>query len=507
MTAVAIRPPRMGTATRVVVALVALAALLRIATLDQQSFWYDEAVTVHLVHASFGGMLDRIPLTESTPPLYYVVVWAWARVLGTSEVGMRSLSALAGTATVPLLYLAARRLGGQMAGFVAAGLAAVSPFLIWYSQEARAYALVVLLCAASLLLYLRARERPSAGRLAAWAVVSAAAVATHYFAVFVVAAEMAILIADCRYRARIRVIAAGAGVAVVVAALVPLAFDQRSTGRTNWIGHMPLLDRLGQLPLHFLAGLGERATPRLGLAFGLVMLGGAVALLVRLARPVRREVARVLAIGAAGVAGPLMLVLIGTDEVLSRNEAVAWPALAVGVAVLLTAAANRRWGLIIAAGAAALELAGTVAVIAEPTLQRTDWRQAAHLIGESTIPRAIVAPGGFRALPLELYLRRSDSFPDEPFAVRQVVELGTTDGGVTGPCWWGAACAVPARRAPLRPPVAGFAFAGQARSGGFTLTRFQAPRARRVTAGQLGLRRDVRGHLLVLADPAPGEGH
>ena len=45
------------------------------------------------------------------------------------------------------------------------------------------------------------------------------------------------------------------------------------------------------------------------------------------------------------------------------------------VAVLLTAAANRRWGLIIAAGAAALELAGTVAVIAEPTLQRTDWRR------------------------------------------------------------------------------------------------------------------------------------
>ena len=102
-----------------------------------------------------------------------------------------------------------------------------------------------------------------------------------------------------------------------------------------------------------------------------------------------------------------------------------------------------------------------------------------------------MAPGGFRALPLELYLRRSDSFPDEPFAVRQVVELGTTDCGGTGPCWWGAACAVPARPGAAAATGCRRRVRGQARSGGFTVTRFQAAQPRRPTARQLGLRRDV----------------
>jgi mannosyltransferase len=505
VTAVAIPSPRMATATRVVVALVALAAVLRLATLGQQSYWYDEAVTVHLVHDSFAGMLHRIPQSESTPPLYYVLAWVWARIAGTGEVGLRSLSALAGIATVPLLYLAGRRLAGQVAGLIAAGLAAVSPFLIWYAQEARAYALVVLLCAASLLLYLRAREHPTAGRLAACAAVSGAAVATHYFAVFVVVAEMALLLADTRYRARIRAVAAGAGVAVVVAALVPLALEQRATGRTNWIAHLPLGDRLGQLPLHFLAGFGEQAAPRLGLAFGLVVIAGALALLVRLAEPLRGDVARVLTIAAAGIAGPLVLALAGSDELLSRNEIVVWPALAVGFAALLAAPVNRRFGLVLAAAAAALGLAGTTAVVVESTLQRTDWRQAARLIGQTRTRRAIVAPGGFRALPLELYLHRSDPFPEGRLAVRQIVELGSS-GGASGRCWWGAArCDLPDRDVRRRPPVPGFAFAGQARAGPFTVTRFQASRPQRVTGPQLGQRPKTRGGLLVLVDPAPAE--
>ncbi len=55
--------------------LVALAAALRFATLGEQSFWFDEAVTVELVSMGFGEMLDEIPSSESTPPLYYAIAW------------------------------------------------------------------------------------------------------------------------------------------------------------------------------------------------------------------------------------------------------------------------------------------------------------------------------------------------------------------------------------------------------------------------------------------------
>jgi Dolichyl-phosphate-mannose-protein mannosyltransferase len=69
-----------------------------------------------------GGMLRAIPQVEATPPLYYVVAWVWARVFGLDEPGIRSLSALAGTATVPVVYLAARELATRRIGLVAAAL-------------------------------------------------------------------------------------------------------------------------------------------------------------------------------------------------------------------------------------------------------------------------------------------------------------------------------------------------------------------------------------------------
>src|SRR5919109_4758162 len=91
---------------------------LRFATLDLQSFWFDETATVALVHMDLGGMLGEIPDSESTPPLYYVLAWLWAKAFGTGEVGLRSLSALAGTLMIPAAYLAGAALVGRRAGLV-----------------------------------------------------------------------------------------------------------------------------------------------------------------------------------------------------------------------------------------------------------------------------------------------------------------------------------------------------------------------------------------------------
>src|ERR671917_1982807 len=92
---------------QILAGIVVAGALLRFVTLGDQSYWGDEGVTVALVRMSFGDMLDTIPRSESTPPLYYVLAWVWTRALGSSEEwGLRSLSALAGTATIPVLYVA-----------------------------------------------------------------------------------------------------------------------------------------------------------------------------------------------------------------------------------------------------------------------------------------------------------------------------------------------------------------------------------------------------------------
>ena len=96
-------------------ALTLLAAVVRLPTLAQQSFWLDEGYTERLVRMSLGAMFRAIPKTESTPPLYYALAWVWTRLFGFSEFGIRSLSAVAGIATIPVAY-AVRRGGSAVPG-------------------------------------------------------------------------------------------------------------------------------------------------------------------------------------------------------------------------------------------------------------------------------------------------------------------------------------------------------------------------------------------------------
>jgi uncharacterized membrane protein len=105
--------------------LMALAVSVRFATLDQQSLWYDEAVTaVRVLHPSLGSTLSAVVHVENTPPLYYLLAWGWTRVLGTGVFALRSLSALAGVATVAVAWAIGHELGSRRAAIV---LAAIAP--------------------------------------------------------------------------------------------------------------------------------------------------------------------------------------------------------------------------------------------------------------------------------------------------------------------------------------------------------------------------------------------
>ncbi len=175
-------------------------------------------------------------------------------------------------ATIPVFYVAGFEGGGRRAGAIAAALAAISPGLVWYSQEARSYALLVLTCAGSLLYVLRvvrdARGRPPP--VAMWALVSALALASHYFAVFVVAPEaLWLLLAGPRRRGVL--IACGA-VGLAGASLLPLAVRQHGSGGTDWIDKIPLGDRLLDIPPQLLLGEGRPLYHFFALGLGLVMV-------------------------------------------------------------------------------------------------------------------------------------------------------------------------------------------------------------------------------------------
>ena len=95
----------------VLVAVVALGTALRLWGLGAQSLWYDEWLTTEAVSGGLGELARHVANREGITPPYFVVMWAWARVVGDGEMALRSFSALAGLATVVVAYALARQLG------------------------------------------------------------------------------------------------------------------------------------------------------------------------------------------------------------------------------------------------------------------------------------------------------------------------------------------------------------------------------------------------------------
>lgn len=170
---------------RVLVGLeMALAALLGLIALGRRSFWLDESVSVTLAKLDFGDLLHLLRTREGNMSLYHLLLSGWMQ-LGDSEFVARGLSVLAVIATVPVIYLLARRLAGERAALVAGLLMAVNPMAVHYAQEARGYELCLLLVAVSGYLFVRALEGSGRGAWIAFAVVAALAGYAHFFALFV----------------------------------------------------------------------------------------------------------------------------------------------------------------------------------------------------------------------------------------------------------------------------------------------------------------------------------
>jgi len=162
----------------------ALAASLGLIALGRRSFWLDETVSVTLARLDFGGLLHALRVREGNMSLYHLLLWSWLH-LGDSELVARSLSLIAVVATVPLIYLLARRLVGERAALVAGLLLALNPMAIHYAQEARGYALCLLLVTASVYLFVRAIEESRWIFWLAYALTAALAGYAHFFALFV----------------------------------------------------------------------------------------------------------------------------------------------------------------------------------------------------------------------------------------------------------------------------------------------------------------------------------
>lgn len=159
----------------------AVAALLYFHAIAVKSFWFDEGVSVAIARLDWLNFARILWRREANMSLYYLLLRGWLH-FGQGEGFIRGLSVGFALAAVPALYLLGRRLFDSRTGLIAAILLAVNAYAVRYSQEARSYSLMLLLCVLSSLYFLEALENPSRRNRVAYVLISALAVYAHFFA-------------------------------------------------------------------------------------------------------------------------------------------------------------------------------------------------------------------------------------------------------------------------------------------------------------------------------------
>ncbi|MFC1682630.1 glycosyltransferase family 39 protein [Candidatus Zixiibacteriota bacterium] len=176
-----------------------LGTVLRLWRLGNQSFWWDEVYSATLSAKSLGAVIPRF---GQTPTLYHILLHFWL-YLGQGDVWIRLLSVLFGVIGLWLIYLLGKSLLDARHGLLCAFLVAISPFHIWYSQEARMYSLLTLLSVASMVFFVKFLKEDKRGMVYGWVLTTGLAVYTHYYAAFAIVAQFLFLIFFLpRYRSR-----------------------------------------------------------------------------------------------------------------------------------------------------------------------------------------------------------------------------------------------------------------------------------------------------------------
>ncbi len=265
--------------------IILIAFTLRLTLLGEQSLWYDEGVTWFLVQTSQLSELIQWTAADIQPPLYYLLIRGTSIIFGPSEWALRFPSVIFNTLTLPLLYVLARRLltlsgsPRSPAPLLAAILFAFSPLMVYYSQEARMYTLLVFeatLTSYLLLKIVRSNPTSPTPYSLLYALTATIALYTHYFAIF-------LLIAHALYTALIlwqrgwpkALIAQWLPMfgltALLFAPWLPILLSRLGDDPSYWPGALKLNEALRKVLISFT--VGETVFEQTGLWLALIYFG------------------------------------------------------------------------------------------------------------------------------------------------------------------------------------------------------------------------------------------
>ncbi|MBC7375117.1 MAG: glycosyltransferase family 39 protein [Frankiales bacterium] len=158
-----------------------------IAGVTSGPLWLDETLSVNIATLPLSQVPGALRV-DGAPPLYYLLLHAWAAAFGTGAWAVRLLTVTLTPIALLLAHRLGRRLGGVATGRAAVIVLASLPWTMRFFSETRMYGLVVVLVLAGALALLRVREAASRGRTAALAVLVTALLLTHYWSLFLLAA-------------------------------------------------------------------------------------------------------------------------------------------------------------------------------------------------------------------------------------------------------------------------------------------------------------------------------
>ncbi len=423
-------------------AVVALAALLRCWRLGYHSVWFDEAVSLDWAGHSAGYIWrTTIDLVQDKhPPVYYLFLHAWKTLLeplglAQNDAALRLSGALLGVLAVWGLLLLARRLSGRRVALTAGLLAALSPALVWYSQELRMFQPAAAALVWGAFALVRAWQGATMRRrLGWWALLVACFAAALYSYLFsalaMPAAGLSLLLlwlheypAARRHSTR-RLLEGLLAFAVVALLFAPLA-------RTAWLVNSsegqpgaPFADfaatslRLLRLASAWRPGWPQPLVDAVALLTALLALLGL--LLPGRTRSWLDRAWLLLWIGLPLLVGNLLLAT--SDSVFAEDRYflfvvpfILWAA-ARGLVCLSRRSAPAGW---LAGGTLLLALALALPPLWTPARARENWRAAAALIAEQTLaapglPAAALAHVDYTHIPLAWYLRKEPALDTLP---------------------------------------------------------------------------------------------
>ncbi|MBK8293946.1 MAG: glycosyltransferase family 39 protein [Solirubrobacterales bacterium] len=394
---------------------------LRISTYGR-SLVGDELSTLWIVqNHGLAGTVDFVSGDgEISPPLFFIFAWL-ATKLGSSPELIRLPSLLAGFLSLPLFYLLGTRLFDRRAGIAATAIASISPILVYFSANGRAYSVAIFLLLASTVAMLAAVDTGRKRWWLVYALASAAAMYTHYTVAFVLAFQLGWLV-WCFPKARVPALVANAGATLLFLPWLP-GFLSDSNSPTT-----PILEALQGY------GFEAKRTAVEQLLFwevdagkwsmdgrwdaALIVAGTLLALTVVLVKAGRtpgfgkwlRRIDRnlVLVIGLVLVTpvGALILGTFSTDIFGGRNLGASWTGIPLLLGALLTAA-GPIWGLISLALVSVGLLAGSIH-LADRERTEFRYRDAAEFIdaranpGDTVVDSSHITP--VPLTPLDAYL-------------------------------------------------------------------------------------------------------